>query len=607
MSNSIVSFLLLFASLSGWGLLSFNRIKVHIAFIPIFIFSSITTVVFCAGLINIMPLVVNIIYYSGLILFVIYLFLFFRRKQPLKPMLHPSIIVFALSILAMMIYLKGLILTHYDNFSHWGLIVKEMSLINGLPDSSTIVTFQNYPPGSAVFIYFFSEVLGKHESYALMAQAFLAISCVVTMYFFSKWKRPEVILLTMAAGISLLLVNWGSFYNLLVDIVLGLVAFSSVNVAYYYRDDWKRQLIVNTPILILLILLKDSGKIFLAFNVILILSFIYSYYLHKKRFTKNVRKVVYNALLWLIGIPIFLNYLWLKYTIKAYQTGYGANKFAVTPGKVANNEKSSEFMDYIGPQLWKASTNLESNNFKAIVIVNIIAVILLVLMYIVKRKISKLLVFSILISNGFYVLYMFSLYFMYVYLMPEFEAARIAGFGRYQSTIIIYIIGILMTAVIHEWSHYINNKPISKMITLFLLGSLFIYPFSGNVKVVAEKPETISSIRWEAKNKFSKIASTGAIDPEVTYYSPKSKDDRGYLKYIVSYEQLSMNYSITNGLSSEEEKEKFFTSLKKSDFLVVLDSDKAINEWLLKYIDVDNPEGVYKVLYEDDEWTLTPI
>ncbi|MDT9027136.1 hypothetical protein [Rossellomorea yichunensis] len=607
MSSSVVSFLLLFASLSGWGLLSFNRVKVHIAFIPIFIFSSITTVVFCAGLINVMPLAVNLIYYSGLILFVIYLILFFRRKQALMPMLHPGIIVFALSILAMMIYLKGLILTHYDNFSHWGLIVREMSLINGLPDSSTIVTFQNYPPGSAVFIYFILEVLGEHESYALMAQAFLAISCVVTLYFFSEWKRPAVILLTMAAGISLLLVNWGSFYNLLVDILLGLVALASVIVAYYYRGDWKKQLIVNTPILILLMLLKDSGKIFLAFNVIIILSFIYFYYVHKKRLTKDVRKIVYNALVWLIGIPMFLNYLWIKYTIKAYQTGYGANKFAVTPDKVANNDKSSEFMDHIGPQLWRASTNLESNNFKAVVIVNMIAVILLVVMYVVQRKLSRLLVFSIFISNGFYVLYMFSLYFMYVYLMPEFEAARIAGFGRYQSTIIIYVIGILMCAVIHEWNRYINNKPISKIITLFLLGSLFVYPFSGNMRVITEKPETISSIRWEVKNKFSKIASTGGIDPEVTYYSPKSKNDRGYLKYIVSYEQLSMNYSITNGLSSEEEKEKFFISLKKSDFLVVLDSDKRFNEWLLKYIDVDNPEGVYKVLYENDEWTITPI
>ncbi|WP_156142483.1 hypothetical protein [Rossellomorea aquimaris] len=607
MSNSIVSFLLLFASLSGWGLLSFNRIKVHIAFIPIFVFSSITTVVFCAGLINIMPLAVNLIYFSGLILFGDYLVLYLKRKYTLMPLLHPSIIVFALSLLAMIFYLKGLILTHYDNFSHWGLIVREMALINGLPDSSTIVTFQNYPPGSAVFIYFILEVLGKHESYALMAQAFLALSCVVTMYYFSKWKRPAVILLTMAASMTLLLVNWGSFYNLLVDILLGLVALATVIVAFYYRDDWKKQVIVNTPILILLMLLKDSGKIFLAFNVILILSFIYSNFIHKKQITKDVRKIVYHALFWLIGLPMFLNYLWIKYTIKAYQAGYGANKFAVTPDKVASNEKSSEFMDQIGPQLWRASTNLESNNFKAVVIVNIIAFILLVLMYTVNRKISKLLVFSIFISNSFYILYMFSLYFMYVYLMPEFEAARIAGFGRYQSTIIIYVIGILMTAIIHEWSSYLKKRPISKMITLLILGSLFIYPFSGNIKVIAEKPETISSIRWEVKNKFSKITSTGAIDPEVTYYSPESEDDRGYLKYIVSYEQLSMNYSIRSGLGSEEEKEKFFTSLKMSDFLVVLDSDKAMNEWLLEYIDVDDPEGVYKVQYQDDEWTLTPI
>ncbi|MCA1065859.1 hypothetical protein QTG56_21765 [Rossellomorea sp. AcN35-11] len=605
--SSIVSFLFLFASLSGWGLLAFNRIKVHIAFIPIFIFSSITTVVFCAGLINIMPLAVNLIYYSGLILFGVYLFLFVKRKQPLKPLLHPGIIVFALMLAGMIVYLKGLILTHYDNFSHWGLIVREMSLLDGLPDSSTIVTFQNYPPGSAVFIYFILSVLGKHESYALMAQAFLVLSSIVTMFYFSKWTRPAALVLTMTAGFSLLLVNWGSFYNLLVDILLGLTALASIIVAYYYRDDWKKQLIVNTPILILLMLLKDSGKIFLAFNVILIFSFIYYHYLHKQLITKEAGRIACHALFWLIGLPMFLNYLWLKYTIKAYQTGYGANKFAVTPGKVTNNEKSPQFMDTIGTQLWKAATNIESNNVKALVILNVIAVILLIFVFVFQRQLSKLLLFSLAMSNGSYLLYMLSLYFMYVFLMPEFEASRLAGFGRYQSTIIIYVVGILMTVVIHEWDVYLNKKPIMKVTTLILLGSLFVYPFSGNIKVMAEKPEALSTVRWEVKSLVSKIASTGAVEPQVTYYSPDSKDDRGYLKYIASYEQLSKNYSITQGISSEEEKEKFLTSLKKSDYLVVLDTDEAFNEWLSQHIDVENPEGVYKVQFDADGWKITPL
>lgn len=607
MNNSIFSFLFLFASFSGWGLVSYYRLKVHIAFIPIFIFSSITTVVFCAGLINIMPLAVNIIYFSGLLLFVVYMVLIFKGKYQVKQLFHPSIILFSLSLLGMMFYLKGLILTHYDNFSHWGLIVREMALIDGLPDSSTIVTFQNYPPGSAVFIYYMLEVLGNHESYALMAQAFLVIACITTMFCFSEWKRPGVILLTTVATFSLLLANWGSFYNLLVDIVLGLAALASILVAFYYKEDWKKQLIVNTPILILTLLLKDSGKIFLAFNVILILSFIYYHSLYKKRITKDERKVIYRALLFLIGIPAFLNYLWLKYTIKAYQTGYGANKFAVTPSKVTNNEKSEEFMDNIGPMLWKASTNLDSNNFKAMVFLNLIAFLMLVFVYKVRKRISKPLLFSILITNGFYILYMLSLYFMYVYLMPEFEAARIAGFGRYQSTIIIYCAGILMAAIIYEWKNAINNQTMLKAVTFLLIGSLFLYPFYGNLKVITEKPETITTIRWEVKSQFNKIASTGIADPDVTYYSPKSKDDRGYLKYIVSYEQLSKNYSIIHGLNSEDEKETFFKNLRKSDYLIVLDSDQALNEWLSKYIEVENLEGVYKVHWTDEKWSFTPI
>jgi hypothetical protein len=607
MSNNILSFLLLFSSLGGWGLMIHNRLKVHIAFIPIFIFSSITTILFCAGLINIMPLAVNLIYYSGLVLFTAQIYFVFKRKYSLKPLFHPSIIIFVLSLLGMMFYLKGLILTHYDNFSHWGLIVREMVMLGGLPDGSTIVTFQNYPPGSAVFIFYFLEILGNHESYALMAQSFLVIACLMPMFFFSSWRRPIVILLLISASFALLLINWGSFYNLLVDIVLGLAALASIVIAYYYRDDWKMQIIVNTPLLLLILLLKDSGKIFLLFNVILILSFIYTHHFHSKQLSKDKLKIIYKSLLYLVLFPIFINYLWVKYTTKAYQTGYGANKFAVTPSKVTENQKSQEFMENIAPMLWKASSNLDSNNFKALMIVNCIVILIWILIYVYKKQSSKLLIFSFLLSNGFYILYVASLYFMYVYLMPEAEAARIAGFTRYQSTIIIYSLGILMTAVINEWNNHLNRSLASKAAALFLMGSLFIYPFSGNFKVIAEKPETITSTRWHVKTLFSKISSTGAINPRVVYFSPDSKDDRGYLKYMVSYEQLSKNYSITTGINSEEELKTFKESLKKSNYLVVLDSDEEFKDWFSRFIDNEDPVGVYRIHYSKKELTFTKM
>lgn len=605
--SSIFSFLLLFISFSGWGLLSLNKIKVHISFIPVFVFSSITTVVFCAGLINIMPLTVNLIYYAGLVLFAWYTLHYFQRKYSIKPLFHPGMIVLVLSTIGIILYLKGLILTHYDNFSHWGLIVREMTLMDGLPDSSTIITFQNYPPGSAVFLYYVMKVLGAHESYALMAQALLALSCVVPMFFFSKWRKPEVIALTIAAGFSLFLMHWSSLYNLLVDIVLGLVAFASIIAAYYYRDDWKKQLIVNTPILILLMLVKDSGKIFMAFNILLILIFLYYHSIHKKSVSKKTWKIIYHTLLWLIGLPIFLNYLWLKYTIKAYHVNYGANKFAVTPSKVTNNEKSSEFMENIGPKLWHASTNLESNHVSALLLLNLIAAVIILLLYVYQRKFSKVLIGTILVTNTCYAVYMVSLYFMYVYLMPEFEASRLAGFGRYQSTVIVYLTGILMTAIIHEWNEHFKPKSLTKIMTVLILGSLFIYPFSDNLKQLDDKPETSSTIRWDVKSKFGKIASTGIVDPKVMYYSPKSIDDRGYLKYIVSYEQLSTNYVISNGINTKEQKEKFLENLKQTEYLVVLDADQEFKEWFSRFSTVEKPEGVYKVQQKGEEWTFTPI
>jgi hypothetical protein len=66
MLTSILLLFLLFLSLAGWGMCFLYKIKVHPAFIPLFLFSSVTTVLFGAGLLHRMPLAANIIYYSGL-------------------------------------------------------------------------------------------------------------------------------------------------------------------------------------------------------------------------------------------------------------------------------------------------------------------------------------------------------------------------------------------------------------------------------------------------------------------------------------------------------------------------------------------------------------
>ncbi|MGF3105009.1 hypothetical protein [Rossellomorea sp. DUT-2] len=601
MLTSILLLFLLFLSLAGWGMFFLYKVKVHPAFIPLFLFSSVTTVLFGAGLLHRMPLAANIIYYSGLFLCLIYLVLFFFKKISFKPLLHPSLVFFSLAFLFVMLYMRGTLFLNYDDFSHWGLVVKEIVRLDGLPDASTLVTFQNYPPGSAVFIYYFLNHLGFHESLALMAQGFMTMAGFTVLFTWSSWKKLGTVILPWVISFTLLLVNAKIFYSLLVDIILGSVALAIPLIAYYYRKDWKRLLLVNIPIVILLILLKDSGKVFLLFNGIATLGILIAS--HREGIEKRIDKVMpYASLVLLMVLPLVVNLLWHTYTLQAYSESYGDNKFAITEDKLQDIQKSEEFLaGFDGMMLDAALNPLSSPHVMALLVVNLIALLLMVRM---KRKTPNELVASFVLFNLFYVMYMCSLSYMYVYLMPENEASRLAGFNRYQSTITVYAGGMLMTVVVYVWSNYVKSF---KRVTGILLAVCFLIPYIGHLEVLVTRPEAHVERRGDVKEYSSVIKTSGVSEPMITYYSPGSADDGGYFSYLIRYEHLSMNYSFIKGAETKDQLSYLKEVLMKSDFLMVLDRDEHIQDGLSQYTENEISEGVYRVKHENDRFELVPM
>lgn len=601
MLTSILLLFLLFLSLAGWGLFFLYKVKVHPAFIPLFLFSSVTLTLFGAGLLHQMPVAANIIYYSGLFLCLIYLVLFFLKKIPFQTLLHPSLMFFSLAVLFVMFYMRGTLFLNYDDFSHWGLVVKEIVRLDGLPDSSTLVTFQNYPPGSAVFIYYFLNHLGFHESLGLMAQGFMTMAGFTVLFTWSSWKKPWTVILPWVIAFTLLLVNAKIFYSLLVDIILGSVALAIPLVAYYYRKNWKMMLLVNIPIVILLILLKDSGKVFLLFNGIAILGILLAS--HREGIEKRIDMVMpYASLVMLMVLPLLVNLLWHTYTLQAYSENYGDNKFAITEDKLKDIQKSEEFLTGFDGMMLDAALNpLSSPHVMALLVVNLIAVLLMVRM---KRKTPNELVASFVLFNLFYVLYMCSLYYMYVYLMPENEASRLAGFNRYQSTITVYAGGMLMTVVAYVWSNYVKSFKRMKGI---LLAVCFLIPYIGHLEILVTRPEAHVERRGDVKEYSSVIKTSGVSEPMITYYSPGSADDGGYFSYLIRYEHLSMNYSFIKGVETEDQLSYLKEVLMKSDFLMVLEADEHLQDGLSHYTSHKISEGVYRIKREKDLFELVPV
>lgn len=77
---------------------------------------------------------------------------------------------------------------HYDNFSHWALVVKKIIETNRFPNGfDEIITFKEYPLGSAIFIYFFTKFTNTNESTQMLAQAYMMLVCIMPL--FSNTKK----------------------------------------------------------------------------------------------------------------------------------------------------------------------------------------------------------------------------------------------------------------------------------------------------------------------------------------------------------------------------------------------------------------------------------
>ncbi|WP_409252127.1 hypothetical protein V1502_18840 [Bacillus sp. SCS-153A] len=603
--TAMFHFLLLFLSLGGLGLAIHQRLKIHSAFIPIFLYSAITFILFIAGILNVLPLAVKIIYYTGLLVWPVFLYMYLKRKYTfyVKDLFSPAILFFASATAIFMFWLEGVYFTHYDNFSHWALIVKEMYLRDGLPDDSTVISFRNYPPGTAVFIYFILEIAGYAESYAIMAQNFLMAASLAVLFVYTTWKKPAYILLTLLIVIGLVSLEMYSIYNLIVDKVLGMVAFTSVIIAYFYRKDWKKNLLVNVPVLVLLILIKDSGKLFFAFNALLILGLIIRNEVTRRKVSLEKGKFLGKVSAILFGIPLIVNYLWLKYTEKSYTASYEDNKFAVTGSKVTSPNKSEGFVETLFPKMMERLINLDTHIFLIFTVTNAALIISFIVFWLVNKKASKLLFYAFLFCNMTFVAYIGSLYLMYLFLMPENEAARLASYYRYLTTIVIYIGAIGLGAALLEWSK-LSNKGLKTGLAV-LLAILIYYPTYEKVEAVAGKPDINDSIRLKVKPAVKKIIDTDHNNPDILYYSPESDGDGGYLAYIALFEQLSQNYKVITKCENSEEANLFNSELEKADYLVLIGNDGS--QCLSPFIPDDVDEGIFKVLMEDRKLKLEPL
>jgi hypothetical protein len=152
---------------------------------------------------------------------------------------------------------------YYDEYSHWGVYLKEMLARNELWGADTNSMHPRYLPGTSLWQYFFALFSSKPEGAAYLAQFTLLLTPLLVLWENTSWRQHYWlvgVLVLVVVAVS----NFGhGFTSLYVDHLLG-IWFAGILLNFLYETDDRsaRQKLSYLLPLVLVVLIKTTGVFF---------------------------------------------------------------------------------------------------------------------------------------------------------------------------------------------------------------------------------------------------------------------------------------------------------------------------------------------------------
>lgn len=451
----------------------------------------ITIVVYIAGLFEHLNIGFDIVIFLSIASFIYNVFFLIKKaknreiRQELEKILTPGMLLYIIIFLLCIFINRQRILEDYDDFNHWGLILKNMFMYNGYGTvNNSIVTFNEYPPFTATFQYILLKIKGSYsEELALIAQNLLYLSFMIPISKNIRFKKTTKNLILCILTIILVpIIYYKDFYtNLLVDGLLGV--FFAIGLFMIYQKDensrYKNTMFVT--ILISLTLTKTTGLFFALWLVLLKLL---NDLLSKK---SRKRKALKSTLLILL-LPIILTGSWyLKVATSNHGTEWNFNQAI----QFEHQEKDTAYIvnEYVNAFFSKTEfTPLNLSLFCCILISIGYS------LYIYKRQEKKQAqkYSYIMIGHSLaLILFLIGLLWMYLTIFIEYEANILACYTRYTSTM------LLSWAMLNNFILCNDTKIKTKTLFLFLVVIILFLPMDTIKEKYIHKKEYITYIKEE--------------------------------------------------------------------------------------------------------------
>ena len=150
----------------------------------------------------------------------------------------------------------------YDEYSHWGIYVKEMLALDGFWPGNTNALHARYLPGPSLFQYFFNALSTPAEGKAYLGQFVLLVVPLLVLFDGLRYRQLGWIFGLLALCL-LVLTNFGpGIHSLYVDHVLGTWFVGVVLCVVLDRERPAGRLYVYALPVAALALIKDAGLAF---------------------------------------------------------------------------------------------------------------------------------------------------------------------------------------------------------------------------------------------------------------------------------------------------------------------------------------------------------
>ncbi|MHC1773623.1 MAG: hypothetical protein AB9907_18165 [Flexilinea sp.] len=505
-------------------------------------------------------------------------------------------------------------MTRNDEFSHWGLVVKNMVIFDafGYIKGGTTM-FPSYPPAISLLQYFFIRLgSGFHEASLYQALDIMAVSTFMPLFKsipLKKWKHLPLLAVIV---FTLPLVFYADFYHLLyVDALLG-VLFAYILFSYFSEVILTKFSILNISLAsVVLTLLKGSGfGLALIVNVIIWIDVIF---LQKKKSNHDHQQKIIMACAAVSTFLVFCAKLswniFLKYTNTPIDWNLSGVNFSEVFGLITSNTADSHkaafqnvtrlLFDFQNGYAYQGQGNY-AIKMSCFMWIGIYILIGFIIFRTQKNEFEKRRIKFIVISLvcGF-LFYTASIYVLYCIIFPETEGITGTSFYRYINSYLSGGLIFLILLLIVKTETQNPEKSRFFLVSLLCASMAFVpyyevMRFSPIISDAEFKAVREMRSQYAASGRFSKI-----MDPDNDKVFVINFTDNGLTHLIVQYNATPIpvqSLFSRNIMEVNKENGKLIWNITPNEW-----SQRLMAEYTYVYLyDIDNNfEEIYKRLFND--------